>query len=83
MKSNQKNIDNIHIMAEAYTEFVDRLNRLDNDSTYSIDDIKLELSNSFKIAAERYLKIVIESFEKKAEIPKTEKPKRKRRKSRK
>lgn len=66
MKTNPKEFDKIIIMAQAYDEFVKKINKLekdDKDRRYSSNDIKMELTYAFKVATRKYLNEILKQHE--------------------
>ena len=55
MKTNQNEFNKIVLKAQAYDEFIARLNKLGTDRTYSVDEIKMELTLAFKGATTKYM----------------------------
>jgi len=51
-------------MAQAYDDYVDRVNKLDVNNTYSVDDIKMELTLAFKSATKKYMDKMMNEFKK-------------------
>jgi len=64
MKSKQNKFDQIVIIAQAYDDFVDRVNKLDVNNTYSVEDIKMELTLAFKSSTTKYMEKMMNEFKK-------------------
>ncbi len=62
METKQKDFSKIIIKAQAYDDFIDRLNKYNRKKTLTVDDIKSELTQAFKSASLKYVDEIMKGF---------------------